>query len=253
MLRRIETRGAIETAHRASQNCGQVFRYAVASGRAEGDPTGDLRGALAPTQEKHLASIVEPKAIGELMRAIEGHKGSLVAKCALRLAPLVFVRPGELRRAEWTEFDLDGAEWRIPAARMKMREQHIVPLSTQAVKIMRELQPLTGRGRYVFPGARTNDRPMSENTVTAALRRMGYESGQMTGHGFRSMASTRLNEQGWHGDAIERQLAHSERDAVRAAYNFAEHLPERKTMMQYWADYLEKLRTTETVIPQHSA
>ncbi|MCC7082356.1 MAG: tyrosine-type recombinase/integrase [Burkholderiales bacterium] len=248
-LRRIEGRGAIETAHRASQNCGQVFRYAVATGRAERDPTGDLRGALAPTRETHLASIVEPKAIGELLRAIDGYEGSLVTKCALRLAPLVFVRPGELRRAEWTEFDLDGAEWHIPAARMKMREQHIVPLSTQAVEVMRELKPLTGQGRYVFPGARTNGRPMSENTVNAALRRLGYASDQMTGHGFRSMASTRLNEQGWHRDAIERQLAHAERDAVRAAYNFAEHLPERKRMMQSWADYLDTLRIGATVIP----
>jgi integrase len=159
------------------------------------------------------------------------------------------VRPGELRRAEWAEFDLDGAEWRIPAARMKMREQHIVPLSTQAVEVMRELMPLTGRGRYVFPGARTNGRPMSENTVNAALRRLGYASDQMTGHGFRSMASTRLNEQGWHRDAIERQLAHAERDAVRAAYNYAEHLPERKRMMQSWADYLDALKIGATVIP----
>ncbi len=171
VLRRIEARGAIETAHRASQNCGQVFRYAVATGRAERDPTGDLRGALAPARETHLASIVEPKAIGELLRAIDGYEGSLVIKCALRLAPLVFVRPGELRRAEWTEFDLDGADWRIPAARMKMREQHIVSLSTQAIEVMRELKPLTGHGQYVFPGARTNGRPMSENTVNAALRR----------------------------------------------------------------------------------
>jgi integrase len=249
VLRRIEARGAIETAHRASQNCGQVFRYAVATGRTERDPTGDLRGALAPTRETHLASIVAPKAIGELLRAIDGYEGSLVTKCALRLAPLVFVRPGELRRAEWAEFDLDGAEWRIPAARMKMREQHIVPLSTQAVEVMRELMPLTGRGRYVFPGARTKGRPMSENTVNAALRRLGYASDQMTGHGFRSMASTRLNEQGWHRDAIERQFAHAERDAVRAAYNYAEHLPERKRMMQAWADYLDTLRIGATVIP----
>ena len=249
VLRRIEARGAIETAHRASQNCGQVFRYAVASGRAERDPTSDLRGALAPTRETHLASIVEPKAIGELLRVIDGYEGSLVTKCALRLAPLVFVRPGELRRAEWAEFDLDGAEWRIPAARMKMREQHIVPLSAQAVEIMRELKPFTGQCRYVFPGARTNGRPMSENTVNAALRRLGYASDQMTGHGFRSMASTRLNEQGWHRDAIERQLAHAERDPVRAAYNFAEHLPERKKMMQSWADYLDTLRIGATVVP----
>jgi integrase len=182
VLRRIESRGAQETAHRAMQNCGQVFRYAVATGRAERDPTGDLRGALPPPKEKHHASIIEPKLIGELLRAIDAYEGFFATKCALRLAPLVFVRPGELRRAQWQEIDLDKAEWRIPAERMKMREQHIVPLSRQAVEILRDLEPLTGRGipakpdapRYVFPGARSRERPMSENAVLAALRRMGY-------------------------------------------------------------------------------
>lgn len=240
-LRRIESRGALETAHRALQNCGQVFRYAVATGRAERDPSGDLRGALPPTRQKHHASITDPKAIGGLLRAIEGYQGSFVTKCALCLAPLFFVRPGELRKAEWSEFNFETAEWRIPASRMKMREQHIVPLSRQALTTLRDLQPLTGSGRYVFPGARTNGRPMSENTVNAALRRLNYSSDQMTGHGFRSMASTLLNEQGWNRDAIERQLAHAERDNVRAAYNYAEHLAERKRMMQSWADYLESL------------
>lgn len=248
VLRRIENRGAIETAHRALQNCGQVFRYAVATSRAERDPSGDLRGALPPTKEKHHASITDPKAIGELLRAIDGYQGSLVTKCALKLAPLFFVRPGELRKAEWSEFNLDSAEWRIPASRMKMREQHIVPLSTQAVAILRELQALTGNGSYVFPGARTNGRPMSENTVNAALRRLGYSNDEMTGHGFRSMASTLLNEQGWNRDAIERQLAHAERDAVRAAYNYAEHLPERKRMMQAWADYLDAIAASDKVV-----
>lgn len=228
VLRRIEERGAIETAHRAAQNCGQVFRYAIATGRAERDPSQDLRGALPPAKEKHHASIIDPKAIGDLLRAMDGYKGDMVTRCALRLAPLTFVRPGELRRAEWSEIDMDKAEWRIPAEKMKMREAHIVPLSRQALDILRELQPLTGRGRYVFPGVRTNARPMSENTVNAALRRLGYEKDEMTGHGFRSMASTLLNERGWHRDAIERQLAHAERNAVRAAYNFAEHLPERR-------------------------
>lgn len=249
VARRIESRGTLDTAHRAMQNCGQVFRYAIATGRAERDPSGDLRGALPPVKQKHYATITEPKAIGELLRAIAGYQGSFVAKCALRLAPLLFVRPGELRKAEWSEFNLDAAEWRIPAARMKMREQHIVPLSTQAVAILRELHPLTGHGRYVFPGARTNGRPMSENTINAALRRLGYQGNEMTGHGFRSMASTVLNEQGWHRDAIERQLAHAERNAVRAAYNYAEHLPERRRMMQAWADYLEALAAGATVIP----
>jgi integrase len=251
VLRRIENRGALETAHRAHQNCGQIFRYAIATGRATRDPGYDLKGALPPVKEKHHASITEPKAIGELLRAIDGYEGSFVTKCALRLAPLVFVRPGELRKAEWSEFNLDAAEWRIPAARMKMREQHIVPLSSQAVGVLRELQALTGNGIYVFPGERTKKRPMSENTVNAALRRLGYTVDQMTGHGFRSMASTLLNEQGWHRDAIERQLAHAERDSVRAAYNYAEHLPERRKMMQHWADYLNGLMMGADIIPLH--
>jgi integrase len=231
VLRRIETRDALETAHRAMQNCGQVFCYAIATGRVERDPSADLRGALPPVKEKHYASITDPKTVRELLSAIEGYRGSFVTQCALKLAPLVFVRPGELRKAEWSEFNLEAAEWRIPAEKMKMQETHIVPLSRQAVAILRELHPLTGSGRYVFPGARTNGRPMSENTVNAALRRLGYPKDEMTGHGFRSMASTILNEQGWHRDAIERQLAHTERNAVRAAYNYAEHLPERRKMM----------------------
>jgi integrase len=253
VLRRIESRGALETAHRAHQNCGQVFRYAIATGRAERDPSADLRGALPPVKEKHYASITDPKAISELLRAVENYRGSFITQCALRLAPRVFVRPGELRKAEWVEFNLEAAEWRIPARRMKLGEQHIVPLSRQAVAVLRELHPLTGSGRYVFPGARTNDRPMSENTVNAALRRLGYPKDEITGHGFRSMASTILNEQGWHQDAIERQLAHAERNAVRAAYNYAGHLPERRKMMQAWADYLDGLATGADVVPLHGA
>lgn len=248
-LRRIEARGALDTAHRAHQNSGQVFRYAIATGRAERDPAADLRGALPPVNGGHFASITDPPAIGALMRAIDGYEGTLVARCALRLAPLVFVRPGELREAEWSEFDLDKAEWRIPPERMKARVLHVVPLSTQAVATLRELLPLTGSGRYVFPSLRTPARPMSENTVNAALRRLGYTGDQMTGHGFRSMASTLLNEQGWQRDAIERQLAHGERDEVRAAYNYAQYLPERRKMMQAWADYLDGLRAGGNVIP----
>ena len=246
VIQRIEQRGRNETAHRALQNCGRVFRYAVASGRAERDITRDLLGALAPVVERHHASIVEPKAVGALLRAIDGYSGSLITRCALRLAPLVFVRPGELRMAEWTEFNLDESEWRIPAARMKMRSHHYVPLATQAVEILREIRPLAGSGRYVFPGERDRNRAMSNNTVNAALRRLGYSNKEMTGHGFRSMASTLLNEQGWHPDAIERQLAHSERKEIRAAYNYAKHLPERRKMMQAWADYLAGLRAAET-------
>lgn len=248
VLQRIEGRGAIETAHRAMSECSQVFRFAIATQRAETDPTRDLRGALATPEEAHHASITEPKAVGELLRAIRGYKGSFVTACALKIAPLVFVRPGELRHAEWSELDLDKAEWRIPAEKMKAREPHIVPLSQQALDVLRELQPLTGRGRYVFPGVRSNKRPMSENTVLGALRRLGYTREQMTGHGFRSVASTLLNEQGWNRDAIERQLAHAERDGVRAAYNYAEYLPERRKMMQAWADYLDRLAAERNVL-----
>ena len=253
VVRRIEARGALDTAHRALANCGQVFRYAIATGRAEHDPSGDLRGALPSVKPKHHASITDTKAIGALLRAIDGYQGHSVTRCALQLAPLVFVRPGELRAAEWQEFDLDNAEWRIPGSRMKMRTTHIVPLSHQAVAILRELYPLTGRGKYVFPSLRTGDRPMSENTVNAALRRLGYDKSEMTGHGFRSMASTLLNEQGWHHDAIERQLAHIERNAVRGAYNYAEHLPERRRMLQFWADYLDGLRSGAAVLPFRAA
>jgi integrase len=248
-LRRIEERGALESAHRTLQHCGQVFRYAIVTGRADRDISADLRGALPPVKQKHHASITEPGAIGELLRAINGYQGSIITRCALQLAPLVFVRPGELRKAEWKELDLDKSEWRIPGSRMKMKEMHIVPLSSQAVEILRELQPLTGSGRYVFPGARTNGRPMSENAVTAALRRMGFTKDEMTGHGFRSMASTLLNEQGWNRDAIERQLAHAERNSIRAAYNYAQHMPERIKMMQAWADWLEATTRNNKVIP----
>jgi integrase len=248
-LRRIEGRGAIETAHRARESCGQILRYAIATARAERDIAADLRGALRPSVATHHASITEPKAIGALLRDLTAYKGSPVTKAALQLAPLVFLRPGELRHAEWTEIDLDKAEWRIAADKMKARVQHIVPLSKQAVSVLRELRPITGEGRYAFPSVRTPDRPMSENTVNAALRRLGYERDEMTGHGFRSMASTLLNENAWNRDAIERQLAHGERDAVRAAYNYAEFLPERRKMMQWWADYLDNLAKGADVIP----
>jgi len=240
-LRRVESRGAIETAHRILQICGQVFRYGIATGRAERDLSADLRGALAPVRKKHHASITDPTEVGKLLRVINDYEGFFVTKCALQLAPLFFVRPGELRRAEWSEFDLEKAEWRIPAEKMKMREMHIVPLCTQAIAILQELKAFTGEGIYVFPGVRNKKRPMSENTVLGALRRLGYTTDEMTGHGFRSMASTLLNEQGWNRDAIERQLAHAERNNIRAAYNYAEYLPERRKMMQHWANYLEEL------------
>lgn len=249
MAKLIESRGAVDTAHRALQNCSQIIRYAIATGRATHDPTPALRGALTPTREKHYASITDPKAVGALLRALDGYQGSHVTRAALKLAPLVFVRPGELRQAQWSEFDLAKSEWRIPAERMKMRQPHVVPLATQAVEILRGLHAQTGGGKFLFPGARGRGRFMSENTVNAAIRRLGYAKGDMTGHGFRSMASTLLNEQGWNRDAIERQLAHQERDAIRAAYNYAEHLPERRKMMQAWADYLALLQAGPNVHP----
>ena len=249
-LRRIENRGTVETAHRALQSCGQIFRYAVATGRAPRDPTGDLRGALSTVKGTHLASITEPTAVGGLLRACDAYQGSFVTKCALRLAPLVFVRPGELRNAEWAEINLERAEWNIPAERMKMRERHLVPLSTQAVAILRELQVVTGEGRYVFPGARTYGRPMSDNAILAALRRMGFAKDEMSGHGFRAMARTILDEVlGVRPDFIEHQLAHAVRDPNGRAYNRTAHLAERRKMMQQWADYLDKLKAGADVIP----
>ena len=243
VIRRIEARGALETAHRILQICGKVFRYAVATSRAERDVTIDLRGALPPTKVKHHATILDPKEIGHLLRAIDGYQGQHVpVGYALKLSPLVFLRPSELRCAEWNEFDWENAEWRIPKERMKMRRVHIVPLARQTLEILQALRDITGYGQFLFPSIRTASRPMSNNTVNAALRRLGYGKDEITGHGFRSMASTLLNEQGWNPDAIERQLAHSERNHVRAAYNFAEFMPERRKMMQFWADYLDSLK-----------
>jgi integrase len=249
VLRRVESKGILETAHRAQQNCGQVFRYAIVTGRAERDPSADLRGALAPVKHGRMATITDPKKIGGLLRAIDGYEGTTVTKCALKLAPLVFVRPGELRHAEWAEVDLDKAEWRIPAEKMKMKNPHIVPLSSQAVEVLCKILPITGQGQYVFPSVRTNSRPMSENTILAALRRMGYTKEEMSGHGFRAMASTVLHEQNWPSDIIERQLAHAERNSIKAAYNHAQHLPERRKMMQAWADYLDALKSSGKIVP----
>lgn len=248
-LRKIEARGTHETAHRVKQRCSQILRYAIATGRAERDVCADLRGALAPVTTRNHAAVTEPAKIGDLLRAIDGYQGQPTTAVALKLAPLVFVRPGELRSAQWSEFDLDSAEWRIPAERMKMREAHIVPLASRAVELLRELHTFTGRGKYLFPSLRSNDRPISENTLNAALRRLGYTKDEMTAHGFRAMASTCLNEQGFPPDVIERQLAHAERNKVRAAYNRAQRLPERRKMMQAWADYLDGLRAGVNVVP----
>jgi len=249
ILRRIESRGALDTARRVKQICSQVFRYAIATGRAERDPSADLRGALSPPRSKRMATITDPNKIGGLLRAIEGYDGQLVTKCALRLAPLTFVRPGELRQAEWQEINFETREWKIPAEKMKMRQPHIIPLSSQAIAILKEIEQLTGQGgRYVFPSLRSSSRPMSNNTILAALRRMGYSKEEMTGHGFRAMASTILHEQGWKSEVIERQLAHREKNTIRAAYNHAQYLHERKRMMQAWANYLDGLKAGGNVI-----
>jgi integrase len=250
MLRRIESRGALETAHRVRTICGQIFRYAVATCRAERDPAADLKGALPPYKKSHLAAITDPKEVGSLLRAIDDYKGSFVVKCALQIAPLVFVRPGELRQAEWAEFDLDAAEWNISAERMKMKQPHLVPLSERVIEILRELKALTGNSRYVFPSGRSFARPMSNMAINAALRRMGFDKDEMTGHGFRAMARTILDEVlQVRIDFIEHQLAHAVKDPNGRAYNRTAHLAERRKMMQTWADYLDGLKSGAKVIP----
>jgi integrase len=247
VMRRIEARGALETAHRALGNCGQVFRYAVATGRAMRNPSGDLRGALSPVKKSHFAAATEPKQVADILRAMDGYEGTLTVRCALRLAPLVFVRPGELRKAEWEDIDLDAAEWRYTVT--KTNTPHIVPLSRQAVEILREIHPLTGHGRFVFTGARSNTRSMSDNAILAAMRRMGIDKDEMSGHGFRAVARTILDEVlGVRPDYIEHQLAHAVRDPNGRAYNRTAHLVERKKMMQKWADYLDKLKAGAEVI-----
>jgi len=257
VARRIEDRGAIESAHRVMQNCGQVMRYAIATGRADRNPVADLKGALSTAPEKNHAAITDTKAIGGLLRAMDSYSGGFVTKCALRLAPLVFVRPGELRQAEWADIDLDAAEWNIPGDKMKMGEPHLVPLSAQAVAVLRELHPLTGRGRYVFPGGRSPKQPMSNNAINAALRRMGFDKDTMTGHGFRAMARTVLDETlRFRPDYIEHQLAHAVRDPNGRAYNRTAFLSERRKMMQAWADYLDALKaesgTTSAIALRHA-
>ena len=249
LLRRYEDAGKLETAQRLKFTLSAVCRFAIATGRAETDPTIALRGAIKSPKVKHHAAITDPRKLGELLRALHGYGGGYVVACALKLTPLLFVRPGELRHAEWQEIDLDAATWAIPAGKMKMRQAHIVPLSSQAVAILRDLHALTGRGRYVFPSPRSAQRPMSENAITAALRSLGYGGDTMTAHGFRSTASTLLHEQGYASDVIERQLAHKEGNAVKDAYNRAQHLPERIKMMQAWSDYLDALRKGADVVP----
>jgi integrase len=248
VIRRIEGRGVLETAHRALATCGQIFRYAVATGRAERDPSPDLRGALTPVKGEHFAAVTDPKKVGELLRALDAYEGSLVVQCALRLAPLVFVRPGELRAALWADIDLDAAEWRYTVS--KTKTEHIVPLAKQAVAILQEIRGLTGNGQYVFPSGRSPRRPMSDNAILAAMRRMGIAKDEMSGHGFRAMARTIMDEVlGIRPDLIEHQLAHAVRDPNGRAYNRTAHLPERRKMMQQWADYLDKLKAGAEVLP----
>jgi integrase len=249
VLQRIENRDVRETAHRARTDIGAVFRYAIATGRAERDAAADLRGALKPTNPEHFAAVTDPDALGELLRALWGyHDATPVVAAALKLAPMLFVRPGELRSAKWADIDLDSGEWKFTAS--KTKTPHLVPLASQAVAIFQELQPLTGRGPYVFPSARSNQRPMSDNAVTAALRRMGIDRALTCGHGFRATARTLLDEVlGYRVDLIEAQLAHAVKDANGRAYNRTSFLPERRKMMKDWADYLDKLRASVKVIP----
>jgi integrase len=254
VLRRVESRGTLETAHRIRTIAGQVFRYAVATGRTDRDPSGDLKGSLPQPSRRNHAAITDPKEVGPLLRALDGYQGHFVVRCALRLAPMFFVRPGELRHAEWEEVDLDEAVWCIPASKMKMKQAHIVPLCHQAVEILFKLKELTGSSKYVFPSGRSFARPMSENAVLAALRRMGYDKDTMSGHGFRAMARTILDEVlHIRPDYIEHQLAHAVRDPNGRAYNRTAHLVERRKMMQTWADYLDRLKAGALVVPFRTA
>ena len=246
VLHRIEKRGVSETERRALVSCGQVFRYAVASGRAERDPSGDLRGALPPVKGEHFAAITEPDSLATILRAFEGYNGTLPVRCALRLMPLLFVRPGELRKAEWSQIDLDAAEWRYMVTKTQI--EHIVPLSRQAVEILRELYPLTGNGHFVFPSARSNTRPMSDNAILVAMRTMEIAKDVTTGHGFRATARTILDEVlGVRTDLIEHQLAHRVKDPNGRAYNRTAFLPERRKMMQTWADFLDQLKCVKVL------
>jgi integrase len=251
-LRRVESRGAVDTAHRICQYLNNIGIYSVACGYIENNTANNLVKALKQTLKRPMAAITDPKQIKILLKAIDDFEGSFVVRQALSIAPLVFVRPGELRAAEWSEIDLGERLWTIPAEKMKMRRPHLVPLSHQAIEILKVLEPLTGSGRYVFPSIRTAARPMSENTINVALRRLGYSKDEMTGHGFRTMASTRLHEIGWKSEVIEMQLAHADKNKIRGTYNKAEYLDSRVAMMQAWADYLECLKNEETkdkVIP----
>lgn len=244
-VRKIEARGSNETAHRILQNCRRIFSYAISTGCAERNIANDIKWALAPVKKSHHAAIIEPKAAGQLLRDIDEYTGDITTRLGLRIIPYVFVRQGELRMAKWDEFNFDTEEWHIPAERMKMRQPHIVPLSRQVIEMLRELRQYTGSRDYLFPSYCSKNRCMSNMALLSALRRMGYSKDEMTIHGFRSMASTMLNGKGYSSDWIERQLAHSESNSVRAAYNHSDYLQGRKLMMQDWADYLDELRESK--------
>ena len=249
VLRRVEIR-SIEQAHKLRGTCNQIFRYAFASGRIESNPAEGLQGTLKPVKHKHMAAPTDPKTVAKLLRAIDSFDGTFIVKCALRLAPMLFVRPGELRQAEWAEINFDKAEWNIPGHKMKMKQPHLVPLSTQALTILEEIRPLTGNGKYIFPSRSSALKPMSDNTINVSLRRLGFDKDEITGHGFRAMARTMLHEiLHFTPDAIEAQLAHAVPDRLGRAYNRTQHLTERQKMMQEWTDYLDRLKAEVTVLP----
>lgn len=246
-LKKIEDKGLHETTHRSKWRCGQIFRYAIATGRAKHDITADLRGALAPVVPRNHPALTDPGAVAGLLRAIDTYEGQPSTQYVLKILPYVFLRSSEIRLAEWPEIDWQDELWRVPGPRMKMDDPHLVPLPRQVIKLLEELQAITGRGALIFPGLRPG-RPLSENTINAALRTLGYSKDEMTGHGFRTIADTLLNEQGFAPDVIELQLAHKERNKVRAAYNKAQRLKDRREMMQAWADYLDTLRDAKNVV-----
>ena len=243
LLEKIQARGAIDIAHRVKWICGEVFRYGIYTDRCDRDPSQDLKNALIPTTSKHMPTITDPDKVGELLRAIDGYQGDITTRCALKLAPYVMLRPGEIRHAEWSEISFDRKQWKIPASKMKMNRPHIVPLSNQVIEILKTIQPVTGDGKYVFPSlSYSKNGPIGENTINYALRRLGFTKDEIVSHGFRGMASTLLHENGFKTEVIEMQLAHAERNKVKAAYNHAEYLTERTEMMNWWADYLDSLR-----------
>lgn len=253
VLKKVEAKGHLETARRMRSLAGRIFRHAIATARAENDPSSQLRGALVVPRVVHHSALFDERSVGALLRAIDGYKGQPLTSIALKLTPHVFVRPGELRRAEWNEFDLEGSVWTIPAAKMKMREPHLVPLSAQSISLLEQAKALSANQRYVFSSLYPGNRPMSENTINSALRRLGYTSSEMTAHGFRATASSLLNESGkWSPDAIERALAHRDANSIRGIYHRGAHWEERVEMAQWWSDYLDQLRARPSAASMHT-